>query len=191
MDYNLLEDAELTTLVSTGDQQALAALYDRYSSKVFSLAMTLLGDRHDAEEVTQDVILSVWRSSGTFDPLKARFSTWITHIAHNRAVDELRKRRKRSKETPLELENESVLEQIESQDHPSLEAGVEFHRIQNVLNGLPAEYQKVIFLSYFQGYTHKEISEILNKPLGTVKTHMRSALKKLREGVGASAGETL
>lgn len=110
-----MEDGELTTLVSTGDQQALAALYDRYSSKVFSLAMTLLGDRHDAEEVTQDVILSVWRNSGTFDPLKARFSTWITHIAHNRAVDELRKRRKRSKETPLELENESVLEQLESQ----------------------------------------------------------------------------
>ena len=189
MDYTLLEDTELTTLVSTGDQQALEALYDRYSSKVFSLAMTLLGDRHDAEEVTQDVILSVWRNSGTFDPLKARFSTWITHIAHNRAVDELRKRRKKSKETPLE--NEPELEQLESQDTPSLEAGLEFYRIRNALNGLSPEFQKVIFLSYFQGYTHKEISEILKQPLGTVKTHMRSALKKLRESVGASAGETL
>ena len=184
-----MEDSELTTLISTGDQQALAALYDRYSSKVFSLAMTLLGDRHDAEEVTQDVILSVWRKGGAYDPLKARFSTWITHIAHNRAVDELRKRRKRAKETPLE--NELELEQLESHDNPSLEAGVEFYRIRNALDGLPPQYQKVIFLSYFQGYTHKEISEILKQPLGTVKTHMRSALKKLRESVGASVGETL
>ena len=131
----------------------------------------------------------MWRNSGSFDPLKARFSTWITHIAHNRAVDELRKRRKKSKETPLE--NEPELEQLESQDNPSLEAGLEFYRIRNALNGLPPEHQKVIFLSYFQGYTHKEISGILNQPLGTVKTHMRSALKKLRESLGVSKEEAL
>lgn len=151
--------------------------------------MTLLGDRHDAEEVTQDVILSVWRNSGVFDPLKARFSTWITHIAHNRAVDELRKRRKRAKDTPLE--NEWVLESLESPDAMSLETGVEFSRIRNALDGLSPVYQKVIFLSYFQGYTHREISDMLSQPLGTVKTHMRSALKKLKESMGASAGETL
>lgn len=75
------------TLSSTGDQEALVALYDRYSTRVFSMAMALLGDRSDAEEVTQDVFLSVWRNSRGFDPLKARFSTWMTHIAHNRAVD--------------------------------------------------------------------------------------------------------
>ena len=151
--------------------------------------MTLLGDRHDAEEVTQDVILSVWRNSGVFDPLKARFSTWITHIAHNRAVDELRKRRKKANETSLE--NELVLESLESLDTTSLETGVEFSRIRIALDGLSPMYQKVIFLSYFQGYTHREISDILSQPLGTVKSHMRSALKKLKESMGASAGETL
>ena len=100
MEYHLLEDGQFTTLSSTGDQEALVALCDRYSSRVFSMAMVLLGDRSHAEEVTQDVFLSVWRNSGSFDPLKARFSTWITHIAHNRAVDELRKRRKRAKAPP-------------------------------------------------------------------------------------------
>ena len=188
MEYNLLEDTELTYLVSSGDQQALAALYDRHSSRVFSLAMTILGDRADAEEVTQDVILSVWRNSGTFDPLKARFSTWITHITHNRAVDELRKRRRRSQETPLENE---MLEQLESQDAPSLETGAEFYRIQGALRDLPHQYQRVIYLSYFQGYTQKEISEMLGQPLGTVKTHMRSALKRLRESIGVPAEELL
>ena len=92
MEYHLLEDSELTSLVASGDQQALAALYDRHASRVFSLAMTLLGDYKDAEEIAQDVFLSVWHNSGTYDPLRARFSTWIAHIAHNRAVDELRKR---------------------------------------------------------------------------------------------------
>ena len=179
----------MTTLSSTGDQEALVTLYDRYSTRVFSMAMALLGDRSDAEEVTQDVFLSVWRNSGSFDPLKARFSTWITHIAHNRAVDELRKRRKRAKDTPLE--NEPAVDRLESHDMPSLEAGVEFGRMRHAMNGLSPEYQKVIFLSFFQGYTHKEISEILNQPLGTVKTHMRSALKKLRESLGASTLETL
>ena len=92
--------------------------------------------------------------------------------------------------------------EVPAEEHPApvrehltmkalLEAGVEFYRIRSALNGLSPEHQKVIFLSYFQGYTHKEISEILKQPLGTVKTHMRSALKKLRESVGASAGETL
>ena len=100
MEYHLLEDAQLTTLSSTGDQEALVTLYDRYSPRVFSMAMALLGDRSDAEEVTQDVFLSVWRNSGGFDPLKARFSTWLTHIAHNRAVDELRKRRKGPRTPP-------------------------------------------------------------------------------------------
>jgi RNA polymerase sigma-70 factor (ECF subfamily) len=173
-------------LSSTGNQEALGALYDRYSSRVYSLAMLLLGDQSEAQEVTQDVFLAVWRHSRGFDPLRARFSTWITRIAHNRAVDELRKRRKRSKDTPLgevSANNHAAL-----QSAMSLDTNLELGRVGYAVDGLSPEHQRVIFLSYYQGYTHKEISGILGQPLGTVKTHMRAALKKLRESLAAPVG---
>jgi RNA polymerase sigma-70 factor (ECF subfamily) len=101
-------------------------------------------------------------------------------------VGDLRKRRKLAKGTPLE--NESALDQLESHDTPSLEAGVEFARMGKALNDLSPEHQEVIFLSYFQGYTQQEIPGILKPSLGTVKTHVRSALKKLKESLCTSTG---
>ena len=183
MEYNLLEDSELTSLVASGDQQALAALYDRHASKVFSLAMTLLGDYNDAEEVAQDVFLSVWHNSGAYDPLRARFSTWIAHIAHNRAVDELRKRRKRAADSRLE----------DLQIEPSVlpDTGIEYETVRSALYDLAEEHRRVVYLGFFQGYTHTEIAKMLDRPLGTVKTQMRAALRLLRERVGASAEEIL
>ena len=183
MEYHLLEDSELTSLVASGDQQALAALYDRHASRIFSLAMTLLGDYKDAEEIAQDVFLSVWHNSGTYDPLRARFSTWIAHIAHNRAVDELRKRRWRAAD--LRLEDQ----EIESPDTP--ESGIDYETVRSALYDLPEEYRRVVYLGFFRGYTHAEIAKMLDRPLGTVKTRMRTALRLLRERVAASAEEIL
>ena len=183
MDYHLLEDSELTSLVASGDQQALAALYDRHASRVFSLALTLLGDYHDAEEVTQDVIMSVWQNSGTYDPLRARFSTWIAHIAHNRAVDELRRRRRRAAESNLD-DHEIV-------QADTTEAGIEYETVHSALFDLPEEHRRVVYLGFYQGYTHREIAKMLDRPLGTVKTQMRTALRLLRERVTASAEEVL
>ena len=181
MEYHLLEDTELTSLVASGDQQALAALYDRHANRVFSLALTLLGDYHDAEEVTQDVIMSVWQNSGAYDPLRARFTTWIARIAHNRAVDELRRRRKRAAE--------SNLEDHEIAQADSTEAGIEYETVRSALYDLPEEHRRVVYLGFFQGYTHTEIAKMLDRPLGTVKTQMRAALRLLRERVTASAEE--
>ena len=181
MEYHLLEDSELTSLVASGDQQALAALYDRHASRVFSLALTLLGDYGDAEEVTQDVIMSVWQNSGAYDPLRARFSTWITHIAHNRAIDELRRRRSRpARPRPDDRE-------VEPQASP--ETGIDYETVRSALYDLPEEYRRVVYLGFFQGYTHVEIARLLDRPLGTIKTHMRAALRLLRERVAASAEE--
>ena len=99
------------------------------------------------------------------------------------------KRRKLAKNT--HLENESALDQLESHDTPSLEAGVEFARMRKALDGLSSEHQKVIFLSYFQGYTQQEISGILKQPPDTVKTHVRSASKKPKESLATSTGGTI
>ena len=183
MDYHLLEDTELTSLVASGDQQALAALYDRHASRVFSLAIALLGNYHDAEEVTQDVIMSVWQNSGTYDPLRARFSTWVARIAHNRTVDELRRRRRRAADSRLEDQ------EIERPD--STEAGLDYETVRRALYDLPEEQRRVVYLGFFQGYTHTEIAKLLDRPLGTVKTQMRSALRLLRDRVTASAEEVL
>ena len=183
MDYHLLEDTELTSLVASGDQQALAALYDRHASRVFSLALALLGNYHDAEEVTQDVIMSVWQNSGGYDPLRARFSTWIARIAHNRAVDELRRRRRRAADSRLEDH------EIEQPD--STQAGLDYETVRGALHDLPEEHRRVVYLGFFRGYTHTEIARLLDRPLGTVKTQMRSALRLLRDRVTASAEEVL
>ena len=182
MEFHDLKDVELLALISTGSQEALGALYDRHSSRVFSVAMTLLRDNQDAQEVTQDVFLSIWRNGKSYDPMKAGFPTWLTHVAHNRAIDELRRRNKRNVETSID--NVPELDISETKDEAASEARLEFTRVKQVLDNLTQEQKQVIQLSYFQGYTHKEISVILKEPLGTVKTHMRTALRKLREGLG-------
>ncbi|MBI2855246.1 MAG: sigma-70 family RNA polymerase sigma factor [Chloroflexi bacterium] len=187
VEYNDLKDVELLALISTGRQEALGALYDRHSSRVFSLALTLLRDNQDAQEVTQDVFLSVWRNGKSYDPMKASFSTWLSHIAHNRAIDELRKRRKRGAETSID--SVPALDLSETRDEAATEARLEFGRIRKALDNLPQEQKQVLYLSYFQGYTHTEIASILKKPLGTVKTHMRSALRRLRESLGPTGRE--
>ncbi len=181
--YEELQDAELLALVSIGRREALEALYERYSTPVFSLSISMLRDRETAEEITQDVFVKVWRHSSTYQAKRGSVSAWIFGIAHNRAVDELRRRRRRGIFVDIEdVDIERYLVPSGTDTDPQHRAALNEERghIRKAIAKLSPEQRDVVVLAYFKGYTHTEIAEYLSQPLGTVKTRMRLAIRKLR-----------
>lgn len=186
MPYDELPDEQLVVLVTRGEHQAFAALYDRHGKAVFGLAIHMLRDRLRAEEVSQEVFLDVWRNAAAFRPEKGSFHTWLMAISHHRVVDELRRHRRR--ETTLEeAGREALVSQGASLDSPDTEAlrSEEAQAVRKALDGLPSEQCRVVEMAYYHGLTQSEIAQRLQQPLGTVKTRMRLAMQKLRAALAA------
>ena len=166
------------SLMEGGDAEAFAALYDRHIRAAYSLCYRMMGDRQAAEDLTQDAFLKVWRSASGYRSERGSVRTWILSIAHNRGIDQLRSMASRRR-------TQDRVEQSAPRSQPS-EAFAETWRnrqreqIREALNTLPPEQLKILELAYFSGYTHVEISNLLDLPLGTVKGRMRLALKKIR-----------
>ncbi len=171
-------DEELLKYIAQGDEEALVTLYDRYGRLVYSLAYQVLQDHQLAEEVTQDVFTRVWQAATSFDPKKSRFTTWLTSITRNRAIDILRRRRVRGLTGPGEAELNTAITRADERLSP--EYHLEALAVREALRQLPPDQRQVIELAYFNGMTQREIAEHLNIPLGTVKTRMRLAMMKLR-----------
>ena len=165
--------------IEGGDRSAFAAIYDRHSRRVFGISFSSLRNSQLAEEVTQDVFLRVWERCSLYDSTKSKFTTWLVSVTRNRVVDEARKQNRiNSRNESEELLNfiqtdETVTESISV-------SNIEWESVTRVLVSLPNEQRQVIELGYLQGLTHREISEKLEIPSGTVKTRMRLALQKLR-----------
>ena len=177
-------DADLLHLISVGRTQALEALYGRYSDAVFSLVRYILRDDGMAEEVTQDTFLNAWRSASSYVSRRGKVSSWLFSIAHHRAIDELRRRHRREKG--------QVHREVELAGQPSGEGSDPYRytvlqlqrgRVREALLELPPEQREVVTLAFYRGLTHSEIAKSLRKPLGTVKTRMRLALRKLRKAL--------
>lgn len=159
----------------------MEALYDRYNRLVFSVALAVVGDRSVAEEVTLDVFVRVWRGAKTYDPARARVSTWLVAIARHHAIDVLRWQSAR-------LDSKSLfLEDMPSQDNPDpsdpeeqAQRSLERKFVRGALEELPTDQRQALFLAFFKGYSHQQVAEVLHQPLGTVKTRIRLALQKLR-----------
>jgi RNA polymerase sigma-70 factor (ECF subfamily) len=185
VNYQEMTDLELLASVGRSDKDALGALYDRYGRRVFALAVRILNDPVTSEEVTQDVFMSIWRRGGSYSSEKGKFTTWLFSIAHNRTIDELRRRRRDTNHRNDNLEDhlEIVSEDISPDD--SAVAQSEYALVREALRVLPAEQRAVVELSYYKGLTQAEIAEKLGQPLGTVKTRMRLALKKLRDALSS------
>ena len=182
--YQELDDVELLALVTIGRREALEALYQKYSTPVFSLSISMLRDREATEEITQDVFFNVWRRSASYQASRGSVSAWIFGIAHNRAVDELRRRRRRGPFADMEdLDMERYLLPSGAETDPLDRATLNETRrqVRRAINQLNAEQKDVVLLAYFKGYTHTEIAEKLQQPLGTVKTRMRLAVRKLKQ----------
>lgn len=186
-DPSQVDDETLIALIGAGDSAALSQLYDRYARLVFGLALRILDNRGLAEDLVQETFWRVWRRSTTFQPGRGQVSAWITGIAHNLAIDELR--RQRARPSPVyEDDDRPVLRELE--DTRSDVAGAaldgEMRRLLGTaLERIPAEQREVIELAYFAGLSQSEIAERLQNPVGTVKTRARLALQKLREILSA------
>lgn len=170
-------DGELIRAVSQGDEQALAALYDRYAGLLFACALRLSGDRQLAEEAVQNAFLSVWQSAATFDPHRSSLSTWLVAVTKNRTRDLMRAR---GRDLPV-----APLDGLPFADEEALERGVDVDAritadaVRRALRALPREQREVVQLTFFFGYTHKEAAERLAIPLGTVKSRLRLAFERL------------
>lgn len=185
VEYAHLEDEALVGRVVAREEAALEALYDRYGRRVYSLALTMLHDTGAAEEVAQEVFLSVWRRAASFSKERGRLATWILSIAHHRAVDALRSRRRRTRQDePMDERMErSVADTLgESPDNAAV-LQEEGYYVRQALQELPPEQQRVLVLAYYHGLTQGEIARKLGHPLGTVKTRMRLGIHKLRQGL--------
>jgi RNA polymerase sigma-70 factor (ECF subfamily) len=177
------EDEALLARVVAGDSRALEALYDRYARVVYSAALRILGSAELAEEVVQETFWRVWRRGGTFQSGRGQVSSWILGIAHNLAIDELR--RQRARPSPVyDREDRPVLRDMEDSRMDVAGAALEEERrrlVSAALEQIPSEQREAIELAYFGGLSQSEIAARLHNPLGTVKTRIRLGLQKLRD----------
>lgn len=177
--YLLLADEDLIALAETEDPEAFAALYDRHSKSAYSLAYRMMGEKQAAEDLVQDVFLKVWRAAGSYRAERGSVRTWILSIVHNRGIDQIRATASRRR-TQDKVEASAAKTQP-SEAFASAWRNSQRDQVRDALNTLPAEQLKILELAYFSGYTHVEIAELLDLPLGTVKGRMRLGLKKIRE----------
>jgi len=176
------DQASLARL-ARGDQAALAELYDRHARLIYSLALRILHDRADAEEVVQDVFAQVWAQAARYDPSRGAVAAWMLMLARSRAIDRLRAKRVRPEAAADADAVEGVIDLAAAQDLELLSAE-QVARLQRALKELPDAQRTALELAYYEGLTHVEIAARLGEPLGTVKTRIRQAVMKLREKLG-------
>ena len=174
-----LADEDLMQLVAGGDAQAFEVIYERHCTAVFSLAYRISGVRTAAEEIAQEAFLAIWRSGARYDRSRGSVRTWLLGVVHNRAIDALRRATVHQRQQTVD---ETAAERIEAPERTEVEAArrEEARSMRVLIDELPHEQRRVIELAYFGGFTHEQISRMLDTPLGTVKGRMRLALEKMR-----------
>ncbi len=181
MDYSTLDDRTLVGLIELRRADALSELYDRYHRLVFSVAFNSVGDYGTAEEITQDVFVRVWEKAATYRVSLGQVNTWLSSIARHRSIDVFRRRSSRpeSRSTTWDELPGWALPNVEGPEERAILA-IQQQRVRASIAQLPEEQQQVLGLAYFKGYTQRQIAEMLDQPLGTVKTRIRLAMQKLR-----------
>ena len=165
--------------IQAGEEGALLALHERYVNLVYSVAYRVLEHQQDAEEITQDVFLRIWQKAEMFDPQKGQFTTWLLTMTRRLALNRVRQRSRR--QPPQKT--------VSLDEHPQLWEGQLIHEdlselqllVLSALDRLLPEQKQAIHLVYFHGLTQADVAEQLDRPLGTVKSHIRSGMQKLRE----------
>lgn len=184
------DDEALLARVAKRDSQALALLYERYARLVYSLALRMLGNSELAEDIVQETFWRVWRRGETYRTGRGSVAGWISGIARNLSIDELRRQRARPSEV-YDTDASPVLRDMVDRRMDVVEAALESERrrlIALALQQMTPDQRQAIELAYFGGLSQSEIAERLHSPLGTIKTRIRSGLRKLREIL---AGEQL
>ena len=172
------EELSLIKRVTRGDQNAFLVLYDRYAAKVHALTLRILGDAMQAEEVTQDTFLKLWGRAHQYLPEKGEFITWLLTIARRTALDRLRLESRRPALSDAQDPEETWMVLPNGK---SLSEEARWRSLYFAVQSLPEEQHLVIDLAYYKGMSQSEIAEVLDWPLGTVKTRIRTAMQALRE----------
>ena len=178
------EDAACVARLASGDAAAVAALYDRHARAVYSLALRIVGEEADAEDVVQEVFAQVWRTAASYASSRGTVAAWLLTIARSRALDRLRARRARPDLSGPSDENvmrDLMAPAVDPVAH--LSADEEARRVRMALARLPLLQRLAIELAYFEGLSQREIAERLEQPLGSVKTRIRMGLMRLRDAL--------
>jgi len=162
--------------LAAGDQKALGEFYDLYAGLANGLALRILRDTADAEDVVQEAFVQVWRQAGRYDPRRGSPQAWLCTIARTRALDRLRRRVSRREDTAEAAPAGTETPQTE-----------EALTVRKALDGLSADQRRALELAYYEGLTQTEIARHLGEPLGTIKTRIRTAMIRLREALGPEA----
>jgi len=184
------DDKKLVRAIVERKQEAVAELYDRFSSLLMALAYRVLGNAQDAEEILQETFLQVWNQAARYDPSRSSVSTWLVLITRSRAIDRLRNRQVQQRtvtaaqqETPTSHTSPTGVGDVLLQERQK--------RLGEVMSELPSEQRQVLELAFYSGSTQSEIAEQTGIPLGTVKTRTLLAMKKLRAALREEIGDLL
>jgi RNA polymerase sigma-70 factor, ECF subfamily len=172
------DDATLLLMVQKGHEAAMASLFDRYSTVVYSVALRVLRDPASAEEILQEIFMQIWRNPDSFTATRGSLGGWLAVVSRNRSIDTLR--RKRPSEQVDDMALASPCNLADEAERNGLIA-----KARGVIRLLPTVQRKTLEMAFFDGLTHSEIAEMTGDPLGTVKTRIRSALTTLRKAFKA------
>lgn len=174
--------AALLRLSARGDEAAFAALYDAMSSRVYGLLLRVVRDPAQAEEVTQETFLEIWRTASRFDPDRGSAVAWMLTITHRKGVDRVRSAEAASRrDATYHRETETVERDVTAE---AATASLEASRVRQALETLTPTQREAVELAYLGGYTHTEVASMLDLPLGTAKTRIRDGLIRLRDTMG-------
>lgn len=174
----------LLARVAAGDQTAFEQVYDRLAAPVMGVVRRVLRDPAQSEEVTQEVMVEVWRTAARYDPARGTVAAWALTMAHRRAVD-----RVRSAQAAGDRDVKAAqLDVVPAFDEVSEEVEASFEReeVRQALSVLSEVQREAVRLAYYGGFTHREVAELLDVPLGTVKTRLRDGLVRLRDAMGVT-----
>jgi RNA polymerase sigma-70 factor (ECF subfamily) len=177
-DQPQVTDSMLMSRIRAGDEDALATLHDRYASVVYSVALRVLGETTQAEDILQDIFIQLWRNPQRFDSSRGSLGAWLAVIARHRAIDQLRRRRPES-------DIEDVVISVDTRLEQSTDRNLAIAKVRAAVERLPVEQRQPLELAFFRGLTHSEIADKTGEPLGTIKTRIRSALLALRKALAA------
>ena len=166
--------------VARGDQDAYAALYDRTAGQVLGLVLSIVRDPAQSEEVTQEVLLDVWRSASRFDADLGSAVAWVMTLAHRRAVDRVRSEQKAAEREMRVASSAVAYDEVAE----AVEARLDRERVRRCLGSLTELQREAVTLAYYGGYTYREVAGLLGVAIGTVKTRMRDGLIRLRDCLG-------